>query len=154
MAHETQNGMAVRINGLELGWIGGLEVRRNRAAGFRWENWGISADIGSSNSAIGFWHGGGAGVVPRSARLRRTVSDPFPTAPPEGIALFDLDGTLVAWDCQLLFRHFILRREPWRGVFLLVFLLAVPFAALLGAALMKRVYLAFLWRMPPENLAG
>ena len=154
MAHETQNGMAVRINGLELGWIGGLEVRRNRAAGFRWENWGISADIGSSNSAIGFWHGGGAGVVPRSARLRRTVSDPFPTAPPEGIALFDLDGTLVAWDCQLLFRHFILRREPWRGVFLLVFLLAVPFAALLGAALMKRVYLAFLWRMPPEKLAG
>ena len=43
-------------------------------------------------------------------------------ARPAGIALFDLDGTLIAWDCQLLFRHYVLRREPWRGIFLPVFL--------------------------------
>ena len=116
-------------------------------------NWKISADIGSNISAFGFSRGGGAGIVPRSVRPRRTVSAPIPSAPPAGIALFDLDGTLLAWDCQLLFRHFILRREPWRGVFLPLFLLAVPFAGLLGAARMKRVFLGFLWHMPPEKLA-
>lgn len=77
----------------------------------------------------------------------------LPSTPPEGIALFDLDGTLIAWDCQLLFRHFVLRREPWRGVFLPVFLAFVPFAGLLGAARMKRVYLSYLWRMDPARLA-
>ena len=51
---------------------------------------------------------------------------------PERIALFDLDGTLLAWDCQLLFRHFVLRREPWRGIFLPVFLVFLPFAGCLG----------------------
>jgi len=69
------------------------------------------------------------------------------------MALFDLDGTLLAWDCQLLFRHFILRREPWRGVFLPLFLGAAPFAGLLGAARLKRVFLSFLWRMPAAKLA-
>jgi len=81
------------------------------------------------------------------------VSAPIPSDPPAGIALFDLDGTLLAWDCQLLFRHFILRREPWRGVFLPLFLLAAPFAGLLGSARLKRVFLSFLWRMPPAKLA-
>lgn len=73
--------------------------------------------------------------------------------PPSGIALFDLDGTLIAWDCQLLFRHFVLRREPWRGIFLLVFLAFLPLTGLLGAAGMKRVFLSYLWRMDPETLA-
>ena len=77
----------------------------------------------------------------------------IPSVSPAGIALFDLDGTLLAWDCQLLFRHFVLRREPWRGVFLFLFLLAAPFAALLGAARLKRVFLSFLWRMPAAKLA-
>lgn len=77
----------------------------------------------------------------------------LPAVAPKGIALFDLDGTLIAWDCQLLFRHFVLRREPWRGVFLPVFLAFVPFAWLLGAATMKRVFLSYLWRMRPEVLA-
>lgn len=81
-----------------------------------------------------------------------TVATPLPDTPPEGIALFDLDGTLLAWDCQLLFRHFVLRREPWRGIFLPVFLLLLPFAGLLGAGRMKRVFLSFLWGMGPEKL--
>ncbi len=77
----------------------------------------------------------------------------LPKPPPAGIALFDLDGTLIAWDCQLLFRHFVLRREPWRGIFLPVFLAFLPLAGLLGAGGMKRVFLSYLWRMDPEVLA-
>lgn len=76
----------------------------------------------------------------------------IPDSPPAGIALFDLDGTLIAWDCQLLFRHFVVRREPWRMVFLPLFLACAPFAKLLGTARMKRVFLAYLWRMDREKL--
>jgi phosphatidylglycerophosphatase C len=87
----------------------------------------------------------------------KTNPDPVPASlsktPPAGIALFDLDGTLIAWDCQLLFRHFVLRREPWRGIFLPVFLAFLPLAGLLGAGGMKRVFLSYLWRMDPEVLA-
>jgi phosphatidylglycerophosphatase C len=82
------------------------------------------------------------------------VPDPIPEIPPEGIALFDLDGTLIAWDCQLLFRHFVLRRERWRGIFLPVFLVFLPLAGLLGAGGLKRVFLSYLWKMDPEDLAG
>ncbi len=81
------------------------------------------------------------------------VSESIPSTPPPGIGLFDLDGTLIAWDCQLLFRHFVLRREPWRGVFLPVFLAALPLTPVLGAGGMKRVFLTYLWRMAPEKLA-
>jgi len=81
------------------------------------------------------------------------VAAPISESPPEGIALFDLDGTLLPWDCQLLFRHFVLRRGPVRGMFLPVFLLFLPLAGLLGAGRMKRVFLSFLWRMSPEKLA-
>ncbi|MEO8613953.1 MAG: HAD-IB family hydrolase [Luteolibacter sp.] len=80
------------------------------------------------------------------------MSDSFPKPPP-GIALFDLDGTLIAWDCQLLFRHFVLRREPWRVMFLPVFLIFVPLIGLLGAEGMKRVFLCYLWKMDPVTLA-
>jgi HAD superfamily hydrolase (TIGR01490 family) len=89
---------------------------------------------------------------PRPPRSAVTAS--IPSVPPAGIALFDLDGTLIAWDCQLLFRHFIIRREPWRGIFLPIFLLAAPFAGLLGTTRMKRVFLSYLWRMPPVALAS
>jgi phosphatidylglycerophosphatase C len=94
------------------------------------------------------------GDPPATVPLSGTVAAPLSDSPPEGIALFDLDGTLLAWDCQLLFRHYILRREPWRGIFLPVFLLFLPFAGLLGAARMKRVFLSFLWRMSAENLTA
>lgn len=80
------------------------------------------------------------------------MSQPLPPSPPAGIALFDLDGTLISWDCQLLFRHFVVRREPWRGIFLPVFLAFLPLAGLLGAGGMKRVFLSYLWRMEPEKL--
>lgn len=76
----------------------------------------------------------------------------IPSTPPSGIALFDLDGTLIAWDCQLLFRHFILRREPWRGIFLPVFLAFLPLAGLLEAGGMKRIFLSYLYGMTPEKL--
>ncbi len=81
------------------------------------------------------------------------VAHLLPEAPPPGIGLFDLDGTLIAWDCQLLFRHFVLRREPWRGIFLPVFLAFLPLTPVLGAGGMKRVFLSYLWRMDPEMLA-
>ncbi|MEO5917578.1 MAG: HAD-IB family hydrolase [Luteolibacter sp.] len=77
----------------------------------------------------------------------------FQKTPPSGIALFDLDGTLIAWDCQLLFRHFVLRREASRGIFLPVFLAFLPLAPLLGAGGMKRVFLSYLWKIDPETLA-
>lgn len=76
----------------------------------------------------------------------------IPSTPPSGIALFDLDGTLIAWDCQLLFRHFILRREPWRGIFLPVFLAFLPLTGLLGAGGMKRIFLSYLFGMPLGKL--
>ncbi len=79
---------------------------------------------------------------------------PLSSAPPSGIALFDLDGTLIAWDCQLLFRHFMVRHARWRGVFLPFFLLLLPFSGLLGTARMKRVFLSYLWRITPEQLAN
>jgi HAD superfamily phosphoserine phosphatase-like hydrolase len=78
---------------------------------------------------------------------------PLPDQAPEGIALFDLDGTLVAWDCQLLFRHFVVRREPWRMIFLPIFLVFLPFAGLLGAGGMKRIFLSYLWKIDPRVLA-
>jgi HAD superfamily hydrolase (TIGR01490 family) len=101
-------------------------------------------------SATGYWHGRARGIVFMMTAARMTDAE---TAP-ERIALFDLDGTLLAWDCQLLFRHFVLRREPWRGIFLPVFLAFLPFAGLIGSGRMKRVFLGFLWRMSPEQLAA
>lgn len=82
------------------------------------------------------------------------MAAPLPDTPPRGIALFDLDGTLLAWDCQLLFRHFVLRREPWRGIFLPVFLLFLPLAGILGSGRMKQIFLSFLCGMSPEKLAA
>jgi phosphatidylglycerophosphatase C len=52
--------------------------------------------------------------------------------PPTGIALFDMDGTLLAWDCQLLFRHHVIREEPLRGLSVPLFLKFLPFAGVLG----------------------
>jgi phosphatidylglycerophosphatase C len=78
---------------------------------------------------------------------------PFPHTPPPGIALFDMDGTLLAWDCQLLFRHHVIRAEPWRVFSVPLFLAFLPFAKLLGTENMKRVFHCFLWKMPPDRLA-
>ncbi len=75
-----------------------------------------------------------------------------PPTPPPGIALYDLDGTLIAWDCQLLFRHHVITREPWRAVFLPLFLLLAPFSGIIGTEGMKRVFLSYLWRIHPDVL--
>jgi HAD superfamily hydrolase (TIGR01490 family) len=74
-------------------------------------------------------------------------------SPPSGIALFDMDGTLLAWDCQLLFRHHVLRAEPSRIFSVPLFLVFLPFAKLLGTENMKRIFHSFLWKMPVERLA-
>lgn len=77
----------------------------------------------------------------------------LPETPTPGIALFDMDGTLLAWDCQLLFRHFVIRAEPWRAFSVPLFLAFLPVAMLLGTENMKRVFHCFLWKMKPERLA-
>ena len=74
--------------------------------------------------------------------------------PPPGIALFDLDGTLLAWDTQLLFRHHVIRRQPWRGLLLPVFLASLPAFPILKLAGLKRAFLSYLWRMPAPILAA
>ncbi len=78
----------------------------------------------------------------------------FSNEPPSGIAAFDLDGTLLAWDCQLLFRHHVIRREPWRALTLPLFLACLPFMKILKDTGLKRVFLSYLWRMPPATLAA
>jgi phosphoserine phosphatase len=75
------------------------------------------------------------------------------SAASRAVALFDLDGTLIPWDCQLLFRHFVVRCEPWRAFLLPVFLVYLPFAGLLGTERMKRIFLSYLWRVDPLDLA-
>ncbi len=77
----------------------------------------------------------------------------LPETPPPGLALFDMDGTLLAWDCQLLFRHHVLRAEPTRLFSVPLFLAFLPFARLLGTENMKRIFHCFLWKMPPARLA-
>jgi HAD superfamily hydrolase (TIGR01490 family) len=72
--------------------------------------------------------------------------------PPKGIALFDMDGTLLAWDCQLLFRHHVIHQEPLRGFSVLLFMKFLPFAGVLGTENLKRIFHSFLWKMPPERI--
>ena len=64
------------------------------------------------------------------------------------IVLFDLDGTIVPWDMQLLFFNFIIRRKPWRWFLLSPFFFCLPFylIGLLNETTMKRLFLAYLTR--------
>lgn len=66
------------------------------------------------------------------------------------LALFDMDGTLLAWDTQVLFAGFVFRRFPWRRLLLFPFICCLPLAALhiWGDGRMKRIFLSYLWRMP------
>lgn len=70
----------------------------------------------------------------------------------QGIALFDLDQTLVPWDTQLLFCNWVLKQEPWRRMFLVIFLPFLPLVKVLGGEGMKRVFLSFLWGMKRERI--
>jgi phosphatidylglycerophosphatase C len=69
-----------------------------------------------------------------------------------GLALFDLDQTLVPWDTQLLFCNWVLRHEPLRRLFLLILLPFLPLSQVLGSEGMKRVFLSFLWGMRRDRL--
>jgi hypothetical protein len=48
--------------------------------------------------------------------VTETPADP---PSPKGYALFDLDHTLLPFDTQALFCNFVIRREPWRIIYLL-----------------------------------
>jgi HAD superfamily hydrolase (TIGR01490 family) len=63
------------------------------------------------------------------------------------VALFDFDGTLLPWDTQKLFCHYVLQQHPQRRWYFLLFLFMTPLAGVLGAEGMKRVFLSFLWKM-------
>jgi HAD superfamily phosphoserine phosphatase-like hydrolase len=69
-----------------------------------------------------------------------------------GVAMFDLDGTLLAWDTQVLFCGHVMRQEGWRRWLMLPFFLLAPLAPILGTDGMKRVFLAYLWRLDRERL--
>lgn len=60
-------------------------------------------------------------------------------------AFFDLDGTLLPHDTQLLFANQVLREDPWRRLLLAPFVAALPAAVprLLRSREMKRLFLAY-----------
>lgn len=75
------------------------------------------------------------------------------SAPIRPVALFDLDGTLLPWDTQKLFCHYVLQRHPQRRLYLLAFVPMLPFAAILGSEGLKRVFLSFLWGIKEAEVA-
>ena len=83
--------------------------------------------------------------------VTETPADP---PSPKGYALFDLDHTLLPVDTQALFCNFVIRREPWRIIYLLWFLPCVPLAAvrLVSLRWLKRLYCSYLWGMSQERL--
>lgn len=75
-------------------------------------------------------------------------------APVQPHAYFDLDGTLLPWDTQLLFCNHVLCRERWRCLLLLPFFFCLPLAVirLLRSRGMKRLFLCYLSGMPKERM--
>lgn len=70
---------------------------------------------------------------------------------PEAI-LFDLDQTIIPWDTQLVFRSYVLRKEPARRLLSFIFIAFLPLTKVLGAGGMKRVFHSYLWLMTEETL--
>ncbi len=66
--------------------------------------------------------------------------------------LFDLDQTIIPWDTQLVFRSYVLRKEPSRRFLTLIFLAFLPLNKVLGAGGMKRVFHSYLWGMSSSKL--
>jgi HAD superfamily hydrolase (TIGR01490 family) len=85
--------------------------------------------------------------------LIRRVNDELHAKLQRGLGLFDLDGTLIAWDTQILFCDYVLKQEGIRRAFLLFFAAFTPAAGILGDEGMKRVFLSYLWRVEEEQLA-
>ena len=71
-----------------------------------------------------------------------------------GVALFDMDGTLLPWDTQYVFSCFVLRRHPWRRLLMPLFLACIPLYVLKiwDENRMKRAYLMYLWGLPSETV--
>ena len=71
-----------------------------------------------------------------------------------GLALFDMDGTLLPWDTQYVFSCFVVQRHPWRRLLLLFYLACLPlfFLGIWDETRMKRAFLCYLWRLPPETV--
>jgi len=80
------------------------------------------------------------------------VTDELRAKLDRGLALFDLDGTLIAWDTQVLFCDHALRHEGWRRAYLLFFAAMLPAAPILGDEGMKRVFLSYLWGVDRKQL--
>lgn len=78
---------------------------------------------------------------------------PMSSVPPP-YAYFDLDGTLLPWDTQLLFCNHVMKRERWRVVLLLPFFICLPLAVvkLVRSRGLKRLFLSYLAGMPSSRL--
>ena len=70
----------------------------------------------------------------------------------QDIILYDLDQTIIPWDTQLVFRSYVLSREPLRRLLTPVFIAFLPLNKVLGAGAMKRVFHSYLWRMKASRL--
>ncbi len=69
-------------------------------------------------------------------------------------ALFDMDGTLFGVDSQMRFARFVLRRHPWRRLYLLFVLPCGLLRALhlISTPAMKRAFLSYAWGMQTATL--
>ncbi|MBU42795.1 MAG: hypothetical protein CMN76_06220 [Spirochaetaceae bacterium] len=69
-------------------------------------------------------------------------------------ALFDLDFTLIGHDTLLLFCNYILKKHPYRVLYLPFFVPAAILAApgWISSGTLKRFFLGFLWGIPAEKL--
>ena len=70
------------------------------------------------------------------------------------VALFDLDFTLLPHDTMFLFANFVLRRRPWRLLYLFVFapFVLVRLLGLINEVPLKRAFFSFLWRMRKDQV--
>ncbi|MCB1169013.1 MAG: haloacid dehalogenase-like hydrolase [Leptospiraceae bacterium] len=73
---------------------------------------------------------------------------------PRSFALFDLDFTLIGHDTLLLFCNYILKKHPWRILYLIFFAPVAVLAApgWISSGTLKRFFLSFLWGLPREKL--
>lgn len=68
------------------------------------------------------------------------------------VVLFDMDGTLVPWDTQYVFAGYVVRKHPWRVMFLFYFLLHIPLFLLrfVSEEYMKRFFMSYLCGLSAE----
>lgn len=66
------------------------------------------------------------------------------TQPLNNIVLFDLDGTILQSDTQLLFCHWVLKHQPWRVLLVLIYLVLLPLGLVIKTVGLKRLFLVYL----------